>query len=107
MPDIHICRKHRLGLAHARAIAGLWAAQAERDFGLACTLVEGAAEDTVAFARSGVSGSLLVAGDRFELSARLGFLLGAFSKRIEAEIANNLDALLQPGAPTTAPGPSP
>ena len=35
-----------------------------------------------------------MAGDGFELRARLGFLLSAFSVRIEDEIGRNLDALL-------------
>ena len=50
--------------------------------------------DTIAFERSGVSGTLTVAGDSFELRAKLGFLLSAFSARIEDEISSNLDALL-------------
>jgi len=35
-----------------------------------------------------------IAADHFELDATLGFLLGAFSKTIEAEIERNLDDLL-------------
>jgi hypothetical protein len=35
-----------------------------------------------------------VAADHFDLHAKLGFLLGAFSKTIETEITKNLDALL-------------
>jgi hypothetical protein len=35
-----------------------------------------------------------VAADHFDLHAKLGFLLGAFSKTIEAEITKNLDDLL-------------
>ena len=39
-------------------------------------------------------GQLVVAADSFDLTARLGFLLGAFRERIEAEIEENIDALL-------------
>ena len=46
------------------------------------------------FVRPGVKGQLIVAPDHFELDAQLGFLLGAFSARIESEIEKNLDALL-------------
>jgi len=46
------------------------------------------------FARSGVTGTLTVAADHFDLHAKLGFLLGAFSKTIEHEIEQNLDKLL-------------
>jgi putative polyhydroxyalkanoate system protein len=92
--NVHILRKHTLGLPEARKIAFRWAEQVEKDFGMACTYDEGSTQDDVAFARSGVSGNLLVTHDKFELDAKLGFLLGAFKDRIEGEIVKNLDALL-------------
>ncbi len=94
MAQIHIHREHQLGLAGARKVAWQWAEQAEADFDMACTYAEGDDCDEVQFSRSGVSGTLTVAGDHFELDAQLGFLLGAFKDRIEAEIVKNLDALL-------------
>ena len=94
MADIHIHRPHSLGLARARNIAWQWAEQVEKDFGMDCTVVEGDISDTVEFQRTGVSGTLVVAADHFELDAQLGFLLGAFAKTIEGEITKNLDALL-------------
>jgi putative polyhydroxyalkanoate system protein len=94
MPDIHIHRSHSLGLAKARQVAGDWAEQAEAKFAMACTVLEGETSDTVEFSRSGVSGSLVVAADHFDLTAKLGFLLGAFAKTIDGEIQKNLDALL-------------
>lgn len=94
MANVHIVRKHALGLAEARKIAFQWAEQVEKDFGMACTYDEGSTQDDVAFARSGVSGSLRVTQDKFELDAKLGFLLGAFKDRIEGEIVKNLDTLL-------------
>ena len=94
MANVHIVRKHALGLAGARKIAFQWAEQVEKDFGMACTYGEGSTQDDVAFTRSGVSGSLLVTQDKFELDAQLGFLLGVFKDRIEGEIVKNLDALL-------------
>ena len=94
MANVHIVRKHSLGLAEARKIAFQWAEQVEKDFGMACTYAEGSTQDDVAFTRPGVSGSLLVTRDKFELDAKLGFLLGAFKDRIEGEIVKNLDALL-------------
>jgi putative polyhydroxyalkanoate system protein len=94
MAQIHIHREHQLGLAGARKIAWQWAEQAEADFDMACTYEEGDDSDEVQFSRSGVSGTLKVSGDHFELEAQLGFLLGAFKDRIEGEIVKNLDALL-------------
>jgi putative polyhydroxyalkanoate system protein len=94
MPDIRIRREHKLGLAKARKIAWQWAEEVEQKFGMECTVTEGETSDTVVFKRSGVNGELIVAGDHFNLNARLGFLLGAFSKTIEREIEGNLDALL-------------
>ena len=98
MPDIHIHREHRLGLAKARKIALQWAEDVEENFDMACTILEGETSDTVEFTRTGVKGTLVVAPDHFELEARLGFLLGAFSKSIEGEIEKRLDALLAKSA---------
>ena len=94
MADLHIFREHTLGMAAARKVARAWAEQATNEFGMECAYAEGKAEDTVHFTRSGVSGSLQVTKDRFALDAKLGFLLGAFKDKIEAEIVKNLDSLL-------------
>ena len=95
MPDIHIHREHELGLPQARKVAFSWAEKAERKFDMECTYEEGDAEDTLTFSRSGVKGTLLVDAHRFEMRAQLGFLFGAFKDRIEAEIGEQLDALLK------------
>lgn len=94
MADIHIERDHQLGMGGARKLAWRWAEQAENDFDMSCTYEEGDDCDEVQFSRSGVTGTLKVSGDKFELDARLGFLLGAFKERIESEIVKNLDELL-------------
>lgn len=94
MADIHIERDHQLGMGGARKLAWRWAEQAENDFDMSCTYEEGEDCDEVQFTRSGVSGTLKVSADKFELDARLGFLLGAFKERIESEIVKNLDVLL-------------
>jgi putative polyhydroxyalkanoate system protein len=97
MADIHIRRDHSLGLAKARKLAWSWAEKVEQKFDMECTVIEGETSDTVEFTRSGVNGQLIVAPDHFELTAKLGFLLGAFAKTIEAEIEKELDALLKGG----------
>jgi len=102
MPDIHIHRAHTLGLSKARKVALQWAEDVEKSFAMECTILEGETSDTVEFTRAGVKGELIVAADHFELDAKLGFLLGAFSKTIEAEIERNLDALLAKGAAAAA-----
>jgi len=94
MPNLHIHRDHTLGLAKARKVAWAWAEQAENEFGMECTYEEGDVEDEVCFKRSGVTGTLKVNKASFELDAQLGFLLGAFKDKIEAEIVKNLDQLL-------------
>jgi putative polyhydroxyalkanoate system protein len=102
MADIHILRNHHFSLSEARDIAFSWAEQAENDFGMACTYEEGDDEDLVTFTRSGVNGTLRVCGERFELDAKLGFLLGAFKERIESEVVKNLDDLMAAHAPKPA-----
>jgi putative polyhydroxyalkanoate system protein len=98
MADIHIHRAHKLGLAKARTIAWQWAEAAEQKFGMECTVIEGDDSDVVEFTRAGVDGQLVVAADSFDLTARLGFLVGAFRGRIESEIETNLDKLLADSA---------
>lgn len=102
MPDIHIEREHRLGLPRARELAFKWAEAAEHRLQMECTYEEGKASDLVSFTRAGVDGELRVTGDRFELHARLGFLLGAFKERIATEIERNLDDLLLHDDPVVA-----
>lgn len=94
MANLHIHRDHTLGLAKARKVAWAWAEQAEKEFGMECTYEEGDTEDEVCFKRAGVTGTLRVNKAAFELDAQLGFLLGAFKDKIEAEIVKNLDGLL-------------
>ncbi|NRF66648.1 polyhydroxyalkanoic acid system family protein [Aquincola sp. S2] len=106
MPDIRIHRDHQLGLAKARKIAWQWAEQVEQKFDMECTVLEGEYSDTVEFTRSGCNGTLIVAADHFDLQAKLGFLLGAFAKTIEAEIEKNLDALLGAGAAAAKKAPA-
>ena len=102
MADITIHRDHTLGLAKARKVALQWAEEVEKNFDMECTILEGETSDTVEFTRSGVKGELVVAADHFQLEARLGFLLGAFSKTIEGEIEKNLDALLAKSSAASA-----
>ena len=94
MADIQIERKHGMSMAQARAAAFKWAEQAEEKFDMSCTYEEGSTLDEVSFTRSGVSGTLTVTEDVFQLQAKLGFLLGAFRDKIESEIVKNLDALI-------------
>lgn len=102
MADIRIHRDHTLGLAKARKIAWKWAEVVESKFDMECTVIEGQTSDTVEFTRSGVNGRLIVADDHFDLEAKLGFLLGAFARTIEAEILKNLDDLLARSTPGKA-----
>ena len=98
MADIRIHREHKLGLPKARKVAWKWAEEVEQKFDMQCTVLEGEFSDTVEFTRSGVKGTLVVAADHFDLNAKLGFLLGAFSRTIETEIEKNLDKLLTKSA---------
>ena len=102
MHDIIISRDHHLGLAAARKLAFRWAETAEEKLGLACTYEEGKTADLVTFTRAGAHGELKVTKDRFDLHAKLGFLLGAFRERIESEIVKNLDELLAHPEPLKA-----
>ncbi len=98
MPELKIEREHALGLDGARLVAERWREQAEQDWGMTCASEPGEATDRMRFERSGVSGELTVTASRFDLQIKLGFLLGAYSGKIEEKIQANLDALLGPAA---------
>ena len=99
MPDINITRQHGMSFSEARKTAFKWAEQAEEKFAMECTYEEGQTSDECSFTRSGVTGTLIVDKETFELTAKLGFLLGAFKEKIESEIVKNLDALIAGKAP--------
>jgi putative polyhydroxyalkanoate system protein len=94
MAHLLIEREHQLGLEQARRTATQWVQEAEQKFDMRCTYLQGEHGDEVSFARSGLSGTLQVSATTFRMQAQLGFLLGAFKDRIEAEIQKNLDALI-------------
>ena len=101
MPDIHIHREHHLGFKEARKVAFSWAEKAEEKFDMECTYEEGDTQDTLSFTRSGVTGTLLVDAQQFDMTAKLGFLFSAFKDRIETEISGQLDELLGTPSPTS------
>ena len=101
MADINITRQHGMTLLEARKAAFKWAEQAEEKFDMACTYEEGKSSDVCGFTRSGVSGTLTVDKTTFVLTAKLGFLLGAFKDKIESEIVKNLDALIAQNEPSS------
>ena len=96
MPELNIEREHSLGLEGARLVALRWREQAEQDWGMHCASEPGEAVDCMRFERSGVRGELTLSDTRFDLRIKLGFLLGAYSAKIEEKIQANLDALLGP-----------
>lgn len=102
MADLHILRQHTLGLHEARKIAFKWAEHVEEEFGMRCTYEESQTLDQVCFSRPGVDGTLHVTKDKFELNAKLGFLVGAFKASIEKQVVKNLDDLLTPAPPAQA-----
>ena len=95
MADLHILRVLNLGFPEARRVGFKGAEQVEEEFDMICTYEEGATQDEVCFTRSGIHGTLHVTKDKFDLKAKLGFLVGAFKGKIEREIVKNLDELLE------------
>ncbi len=87
MATIEFKRDHTLGLQKARAAADRVAQDMEREFGLNSEW-DG---NTLRFARTGVSGELVVQQGHVELNATLGFLLSAFKGRIEETLHRNFD----------------
>lgn len=94
MANIHIQHAHKLGLKKARKIALDWAESAEAKLSMECTYEEGDTYDCVHFKRQGVTGTMYVRADEFEMDVKLGMLLSAFKGRIEDEINQTLLARL-------------
>ena len=94
MPDIKLRRAHQLGLSKARKVAWKWAEHVEKKFEMECSVLEGETSDTVQFKRSGVSGTMVVTADHFEVHAKLGLLMSAFASQIQAEVGKQLDEAL-------------
>jgi len=94
MPLIHIDHPHGLSLPDALALAQGWAQAAQRDWAMAVQAAPDPQRTDGAmvwqFSRSGADGSLRVTPERFVMDLRLGFLLGSFKDRIEAQLRQNL-----------------
>ncbi len=103
MADLKLHRDHDLGIARARKVAIKWAEYVEKKLEMECTLIEGDEHDVLEFTRSGVDGRMIVAGDYFDLEAKLGFLLRPFAGTIEAEASKQLDEVLAKEAAKKAP----
>jgi putative polyhydroxyalkanoate system protein len=94
MADLHLRREHNLGLVRARKVALKWAEHVEKKLEMECTLIEGETSDTLEFTRSGVNGRMIVAGDHFEVEAKLGLMFRPFLGMIEAETRKQLEEAL-------------
>jgi putative polyhydroxyalkanoate system protein len=92
MASIRIVKTHHLNHKKAREVAEAVARDLEKKYNLAYKW-DG---DNIVFGRSGVSGRLHVAKERFELRAELGFLLAMFKPAIEHEIHSEFDRLVPP-----------
>ena len=94
MADLQLRREHTLGLARARKVALKWAEHVEKKLEMECTLIEGETSHTLEFKRSGVDGRMIVAGDHFDIEAKLGLMFRPFLGMIEAEARKQLDDAL-------------
>jgi len=87
MSEIHLRRKHSIGLKKAKVAAQKVADDLAEEYGVQAQW-EG---DLLRFSRSGVDGALKVSKNEVVLDAKLGFLLSAFRARIEEHINENFD----------------
>lgn len=87
MPSIQIERKHRKSLADAKASVEKVAKQLASKFDVEYEW----RGNTLAFARTGVSGRIALSKGAVEVLADLSFLLGAIKPAIEREIEKYLE----------------
>lgn len=117
MNPLLIEQTHALSAAGAERLLRHWLALAQSDFGLRCTrsvdpseadmamatdtgsatqapeaaqAAQAALGEHWAFAKPGLTGSVMVQTDRLRLQLHLGFLLRPYAGRIEAELRRNL-----------------
>jgi len=95
MSDVKFQQNHTLGLPKARELAKKWAEGPAQKMGLSCTHTEGADEDTLAFERSGVTGTMKVTGTSFDIDIKLGMMMKAFKPMIEAEISKGFSRMIE------------
>ncbi len=94
MSDIQYQQAHTLGIDRARELAREWMDDAARKMGLSCKHEQGADRDTITFERMGVTGTMLVSGNSFDLDVNLGLMMKAFKPMIEAEVSRNLASII-------------
>lgn len=87
MAEIHIKRKHTIGVKKAKLAAQKVADDLAQEFGVTSEW-DG---DVLRFAHHGVDGELSVTKEEVVVNAKLGFLLSAFKSRIESHISDNFD----------------
>ncbi|MET3134062.1 putative polyhydroxyalkanoate system protein [Oxalobacteraceae bacterium GrIS 1.11] len=86
MADINIVQEHTLTHKKAREAAQKVAEKMAKEYDLECVW-DG---DVLHFERSGVSGSLTLEKTCAQMQLKLGFLLSAFSAKIESKIMENM-----------------
>lgn len=94
MANISIRRTHTLAPSALKALTDRWLHDAQSRFGLSCERQQRGDADTISFSRPGVSGRVTPTPTELTLEAQLGFLLSAYSNRIETEIQRKLDEAL-------------
>lgn len=87
MAEIHLKRKHTVGLKRAKVAAQKVADDLAQEYGMESEW-DG---NVLRFSRSGVEGALSVSRDSVALDATLGFLLSAFRSRIEQRVNEDFD----------------
>lgn len=87
MAEIHLKRKHSIGVKKAKVAAQKVADDLAQEFGVDSEW-DG---DVLRFSHHGVDGELAVTKDEVVLNAKLGFLLSAIRSKIERHINDNFD----------------
>jgi len=87
MAEIHLQRKHTIGLKKAKVAAQKVADELKQEYGVDSEW-DG---DVLRFRHRAVEGVLAVRKDEVSLDAKLGFLLSAFKSKIENHINDDFD----------------
>lgn len=91
MSDIRIEKKHNFDFATARDRAKQWLAEAEQEFGLKATYIEGDTVDTASISKAGVDAKAVLDAQKIVFEASLGF----FAKPLKGLISDGINDGLQ------------
>lgn len=107
MAQFTLHRAHALGLSGIQSHLQRWMEDGHHRFGLQSEQTATDEVLSIAFSRTGVGGQIHATATEVSLTVQLGFLLSPYRQRIEAVVAEQLDAAINASASPQSTSASP